>query len=323
MLEAAIPAGHRLGASLEAFVLNRAGSYWLAGSSGQSARWVDRAQRYRSGAPDQDLTAQQLRILAEILLSGTPGQAETEAAMALLTEADDDQLSVMLDGRGLLDLLDAAAEVTPGLEERVNEFLGRWFAGGGRPQGQPAAAFSPALLDPSLPDDAVTGQLDDELAQRVADVLARRSDAQVRAALARAAARRSSGAGSGSSGQRGRGRDGPARWTGISAAIRRPSSPRHSSVTSLSGCSPAGPPRRSGRPRCGCSMPPATMTSARSSPAAVACLRCWRRASRPAMICAARLTGSFRSASAAAGRCWLRAAWCRCRITRRACSPRS
>ena len=184
MLEAAIPAGHRLGASLEAFVLNRAGSYWLAGSSGQSARWVGRAQRYRSGAPDQDLTAQQLRTLAEILLSGTPGQAETEAALALLAEADDDQLSVMLDGRGLLDLLDAAAEVTPGLEERVNEFLGRWFAGGGRPQGQPAAAFSPALLDPSLPDDAVTGQLDDELAQRVADVLARRSDAQVRAALA-------------------------------------------------------------------------------------------------------------------------------------------
>ena len=139
LLETAMPAGPPLGADLEAFALDRAGRYWQQDSSGLAGRWADRARRYLSGALGDDLTAEQQRTLARILLRGSPGHTDAELARILLTAADDDR---------------------------------------------PAAAFSPALLDPSLEGIAVTSELDDDQVQRVAGVIAGRPDAVLRQALA-------------------------------------------------------------------------------------------------------------------------------------------
>jgi hypothetical protein len=112
-------------------------------------------------------------------VTGLASPGERWLALHLLEGASDADLKRMFDPRwGLLRQLDQAIPAGDELRPDLDDFLQRRFRGGRarleqgrvRPHGQPAARFTPALLDKSLVDLPLDRELNEDELRRVADV---------------------------------------------------------------------------------------------------------------------------------------------------------
>ena len=133
---------------------------WWVTQARETAGWADQVRAYLTGNPAVRLAADEQADLVVALVTGLASRDERRLALQLLRAANDDDLSVIVDGEELPKVLDKGIPDGHQLRPELDAFLEQRFVagrstlavGGSTAQGLPAGAFTPALLHTSLAD---------------------------------------------------------------------------------------------------------------------------------------------------------------------------
>ncbi len=178
--------------------VQRARAGWWLRRTRAAAGWADRALAYLTGDPAAGLNIDEQQEVIDALLTGLASPDERWLALQLLQAADDSELSAIFeDAEEMLDVLDESIPPGHALHGELEDFLKKRFAEGRReleagvvnPQGQPAQAFSPFLLHPSLAGHGISAELDkakvEAITQAIAQAIGAGTDAHWPDALMR------------------------------------------------------------------------------------------------------------------------------------------